>query len=427
MMNRRNFLKNSAFAGTAFLSAAQAGFSDTGRHGNHISGDPISRINRRLAIAMWDFSWILRHHRYGEFENWDQVLEGLSERGYSAIRIDAMPQFIVSFNDGSVKESYRCIKEGWKPSLWGNDFTTTIRPRESLLEFLPKCEKYGIRVGLATWFLPHGAGREDIFSEEEGLFRAWLETLNFLNEHGLLKNILYVDLLNEYPFWHGYDWLKKELDLRSDLDLFRLNNPEANIPDFENDPAGKFNPVQKDFYNHFATGLIRKLKSHFPEIDFFLSLDSGMKLADIDLSAYSALDYHIWFAHHGSIPGLNEIGSRDQSLDLKKIQDGLKSHWENNREMYIQWMDSRLQSISTTAARYGIPCGNTEGWGPISWFDHPELDWNWVKLSAEICIDLALKQDNYRFLCTSNFTHPQFRGIWEDIAWHKKITQRIRS
>ena len=26
-------------------------------------------------------------------------------------------------------------------------------------------------------------------------------------------NIIYVDLLNEYPFWHGYDWLKKELDV----------------------------------------------------------------------------------------------------------------------------------------------------------------------------------------------------------------------
>jgi len=68
-----------------------------------------------------------------------------------------------------------------------------------------------------------------------------------------------------------------------------------------------------------------------------------------------------------------------------------------------------------------IGCGNTEGWRPIFWFDHPELDWYWVKESAEICVDLARKHDNYKFICTSNFTHQQFKGIWEDVNWHKQI------
>ncbi len=39
----------------------------------------VSKIRKPLAIAMWDYSWILRHHRYGEFENWNKVLEGLAE------------------------------------------------------------------------------------------------------------------------------------------------------------------------------------------------------------------------------------------------------------------------------------------------------------------------------------------------------------
>ena len=67
-----------------------------------------------------------------------------------------------------------------------------------------------------------------------------------------------------------------------------------------------------------------------------------------------------------------------------------------------------------------ILLGNTEGWGPIFWFDHPELDWRWVKESANICVDLALRHDNYKFICTSNFTHPQFEGIWEDVEWHNQ-------
>jgi hypothetical protein len=426
-MERREFLKSSVLAGSAVLSASITGCNKVSKPGKDVVSVSISREPGRLAIAMWDFSWILRHHRYGEFENWEQVLEELSERGYNAIRMDAVPQFIATFADGSVKESFRCVKDGWKPSLWGNDYTTTIRPREALLEFLPLCRKYGIRVGLASWFLPLGSGREDIFMEDGGLYRAWLETLNFLDEHGLLNDILYVDLLNEYPFWHGYDWLKKELDDRNDVRIFRLNNPEANIPDFENKADEKFNPLQQLFYKKFANELIVKLKDHFPNLDLFVSLDSGMKLNDMDISEFSALDYHIWFAHHGSIPGLNEIGSRDQGLDLKKIYGELTGYWGGNSKMLIQWMAGRLQTISETATKHGIPCGNTEGWGPISWFDHPELEWDWVKSSAEICVDLALQYENYKFLCTSNFTHPQFRGIWNDLNWHRQITGRIRS
>ncbi len=89
-------------------------------------------------------------------------------------------------------------------------------------------------------------------------------------------------------------------------------------------------------------------------------------------------------------------------------------------------MDHRLTTISGMAAKHEIPCGNTEGWGPIFWYDHPELNWKWVKEAAEVCIDLALKHDNYKFLCTSNFTHPQFTGMWEDISWHQKMTRMIK-
>jgi hypothetical protein len=319
------------------------------------------------------------------------------------------------------------VKDGWKISLWGNDYTCTINPREALLEFLPLCRKYGIRVGLATWFMPHGSGRADIFKEEGGLLRAWRETLNFLKEHDLLKDVLYVDLLNEYPFWHGYDWLKQGLDARSDIKRFKLDHPDANLPDFDLADTGGFNPLQKLFYNEFANGLIRALKQEYQDIDFYVSLDSGMSLDQIDLTEFGALDYHIWFAHRGTIPGLSEISSRDQTQDLSMIYDQLKNHWQEHREELIRWMDGRLEDIASKARAHDIPCGNTEGWGPIFWYDHPELDWAWVKEAAEVSIDLALKHEPYKFLCTSNFTHPQFRGMWDDRDWHKKMTNRIKA
>jgi len=425
--DRRNFVKKiSLAAGIINFPGLAAKINDSV---NPVSGEAlvkVSTLKKPVAIAMWDFSWILRHHRYGEFENWDTVLEGLSERGYNAIRMDAMPQYVAADTSGKVEQEFRSVKDGWRPSLWGNDYTMSFRPREALLEFLPKCRKYGIKVGLATWFIRHGTDRKDIFMEEGGLLRAWDETLSFLKSNNLLDNVIYVDLLNEYPNWHGYDWFKDKMNKLSDLEQHKLDNPDANIPE-PGSLGKKGNQLQQDFYNDFINTLIKTLKTKYPDLDFFASIDSGTELNNIDLSGFNAMDYHIWFAHTGKIAGLPEIYSIDQTLDYRKVYSGLQAYWKENKKALFDWMDGRLNDISTAASKHNIVCGNTEGWGPIFWFDHPELDWKWVKESGDICVDLAKQHENYKFICTSNFTHPQFKGMWEDIPWHRKITSRIKA
>ncbi len=426
-VNRRNFIKNTSLAAGAIMvtggtNAATYPISKENKN----TQLKVSNLKKPAAIAMWDYSWILRHHRYGEFENWNKVLEELAERGYNAIRMDAMPQFVAANTDGKIDSNFRNVKDGWKPSLWGNDYTMSFNPREALLEFLPKCKKHGIKVGLATWFMPHGTVRKDIFMEEGGLVRAWDETLAFLESHNLFDNVMYVDLLNEYPNWHGYDWFKNEMNKRSDIKQFKLDNPNANVPDGKVKKS-KGNPLKQQFYIDFINSTIITLKAKYPELEFFTSLDSGMDLKRIDLSNFEALDYHVWFAHSGKIPGLGDISSRNQTLDYKQIYTKLKDYWKENRDSLIKWMDGRITDIANAAVQHNIVCGNTEGWGPIFWFDHPELDWRWVKESGDICVDLALKHDNYKFICTSNFTHPQFKGMWEDVSWHQQITNRIKT
>ncbi|TQO39738.1 sugar-binding cellulase-like protein [Arenibacter algicola] len=423
-MERRSFIKNTSvvLAGVSTLTTAGA----FGCRKDEIRQSiplTISKTEKPLAIAMWDFSWILRHHRYGEFENWEQVLSELAERGYNAIRMDAMPHFVVSAQEGKIINEFRSVKEDWKPSLWGNDYTMSFRPREALLEFLPLCKKYGIKVGLSTWFAPHNTGRTDIFNEEGGLLRAWSETLYFLRDNNLLDNVVYVDILNEYPVNHGYDWLKKELNKRSDIQQFKIDNPEAHMPDLD---ASKGNALQVAFHNQLMKDTIMALKGKFPELEFFTSYDSGVPLEDIDLSEQAALDYHVWFHHTGKILNIDKIGNRDQSQNLGILNKDLYSYWTDNKVQLINWVEDRIDNIALKAAKNNIVCGNTEGWGPIGWYDHPELDWRWTKESADICVDLALKHDNYKFICTSNFTHPQFKGIWEDVAWHRQITNRIK-
>jgi hypothetical protein len=427
-MDRRKFIERTVKATAATVAMAN-GLASVSCLTPKTERLPVSQLQKRIAIAMWDYSWILRHHRYGEFENWDAALDGLAERGYNAIRMDAMPQFVVSDKDGTVREEFRSVKDGWTPSMWGNDYTMSFRPREALLEFLPKCRERGIRVGLASWFINH-AGRTDIFMEEGGLFRAWDETLAFLDAHGLLDdNILYVDVLNEYPCWHGYEWLAEELKKRSDIKKFMADHPEVRLPDPD---AGNLpdNYLKIAFQKEFACDLLSRLKDRYPRLDFHLSLDPCIGSFDnIDLNCFDALDSHIWFQHHGGIPGIDEIASRVQgpNVDYRESLKKLKDYWAANRETLIDWMKEKMGEISQAAARHNLVCGNTEGWGPIFWFDHPETDWEWAKESAEICIDLAGAYPNYKFLCTSNFTHPHFKGMWEDVKWHRKMTGKIRS
>jgi hypothetical protein len=59
----------------------------------------------------------------------------------------------------------------------------------------------------------------------------------------------------------------------------------------------------------------------------FIRNFSGMELNRIDLSGFSALDYHIWFAHSNKLPGLQEVNRIDQTLNYRKVYAGLLEYW----------------------------------------------------------------------------------------------------
>lgn len=352
------------------------------------SSNAISRLKKNTAIAMWDFTWILRHHPKGAFGNWDQVLEGLAERGYDSIRMDCMPQYVAADTDGRLQDEFSA--DGNPRVLWGADAPMTFRPRDALLEFLPKCRKYGIKVGLATWFMSHDGKRTAIFSEEGGLLRAWKETLAFLDKHCLLDdNIMYVDVLNEYPDWHGYDWLKNE------------NNKQRDA---------------KPFYNEFINHLLLDIRTAYPQFDYFASISSSY--GQVDMGRMDAIDRHVWFADHGTGLALN-----DCSAGVKADYERLLAWWDANKAKEAHWMDERITEVSNQARKFGVVCGNTEGWGSVGW--SYDVDWRFIRESAELCVDLAVKHENYRFICTSNFTHPHF-GFWDDIPWHRRMTDKIK-
>ena len=259
--SRRDFVKKSALLTGAVMGAPLVSVKSRSLSLQNTLPD-LNAFDKPVAIAMWDYSWLLRHDKYGSFENWDAVLDGLVERGYNAIRMDCFPQLVAAGKDGKVQEEFFHIRETWKPAFWGNQFSMFSRPREGLVDFINKCTDRNIYIGLATWFMGHGTDRNLEFEGVDGFVRAWDETLAFLNDNGLLKNVIYVDLLNEYPLWHGFEWFKKEMNLRGNEQLFKENNPDANVPDeaFVKRSDNGFTGLQQEFYQNFINNVITDLK-----------------------------------------------------------------------------------------------------------------------------------------------------------------------
>ena len=431
LMKRRKFIQSSMMAlGTSALPLARSKPVDDRSRALPRRGGSLTTIQAPLAIAMWDYSWLLRHHRGGEFADWDRALDGLAERGYNALRIDCFPHLVAAGKTGERQEEFFHPKGDWKPALWGNPYSMYSRPRESLIAFLTKCRKRGIRVGLATWFLAHGTERNRDVQGLDDFVRVWDETLTIIDKNGLLDGILYVDLLNEYPLWHGFEWLERTLDSMADTPKKADGN--ADIPN--GNPALskgiKYNPRQKAFYENFLNEVIGRLRAKWPNLDFFASLtiDDQVLWEEMDISRFAALDAHVWFVNYDPFTretGYMKIHMLENDLSFEKTYRAMKEYWRDHRQEMTGWMDQEIGKRAEVARKHRIPCGNTEGWGPVFWMEHPLLDWEWTKEACEAAVDLAVKH-GYRFICTSNFTHPQFRTLWDDVEWHKRLTSKIK-
>lgn len=378
---------------------------------------------------MIDYSWLLKHHRYGAYECYDRFFTELLERGYNAVRMDCFPHLVAGDQQGRIQESFLHRKEDRQPLPWGHDYSIRSHPRESLVQFLTKCREHGVHVGLSTWFIDHGTDRPDQFHGEDDFVRCWHETLQFIDHNGLLDVVCYVDILNEYPLAHGFAWLDKQIDVRGSAKLFQENKLEENIPPeaaFEG--SGWFNKVQIDFYQSFMRRCIYRLKTEWPDLDFFTS-ETGQDVPQ-DYSNFAAIDKHFWFVHHKELvekTGFKRMmWQKPNDLAFEDTYRKGLEHWDTHKERYGAWMEQRIAQMAEIGRRHEVPVGNTEGWGAVFWEDHPNVDWRFIREAAEISVPLALKH-GYKFICTSNFTCPQFKGMWEDVAWHQHMTGMIRS
>ena len=149
-------------------------------------------------------------------------------------------------------------------------------------------------------------------------------------------------------------------------------------------------------------------------------------------SEIAALDVHYWFIMNGLLnnpdtgywQNVHRLAPTDEPF--AEVNRKLKENWTTHKDALVAWMDKEMGDVARLGRKHNKPIGNTEGWGTVNWLDHPDMDWDLIKEAAEIGVELGRKH-GYAFNCTSNFTHPQFPGLWADVAWHRRMTDRIKS
>ena len=383
-MNRREFL--SGAAATALVSGASC------------HGQRTATANRHpRAITMWEFSWIERRWPGAGYENWDEALDGLKERGYDAVRMDPFPHLLAA-------DPHRewLLWPEWNTQDWGSPDVNRIVLVPALFEFIGKCRDRGIKVGLSSWYRKDDADTRMTITSAEIMAANWIKTLDMIKNANLLDSVLYVDLCNEWP---GADWAP----FMTPLTYGQWDNPRS-----------------LDFM-HKSIALVR---AQYPSIPLFYSVaTSPNQLIGPDLSAFDLIDPHIWMVqqHDGEFYRLS--GYNYERFDPKGYTNLSLKAEDVYRARPQYWQDGLVRAIddfTKASQRIKLPLITTECWGIVDYKDWPLLKWDWVKDLCAMGTTHAAASGRWLAIATSNFCGPQFAGMWRDVAWHQKLTKIIR-
>ena len=355
------------------------------------------------AITMWDFSWLERRWPGAGFEDWDQALTELTERGYDAVRIDAYPHLT-----GVDPQRKWVLDEVWNQQDWGSPDRIEVQVQPALNEFISKCAEYGVKVGLSSWFRTDTTHQEMTITSPEILAQRWINTIKTIDEAGLLDYVLYVDLCNEWP---GNIWAPFFLELY----------PKVYWGQWDAEPSLEW--MEK------AISIVREA---YPDMPLLFSTDSQdlTRFDRADIGYFDLIEQHMWMANQNNGEFNNVIGYKNGRFDPQAYKNVVANAERMYREKADYWSGMLRDQIHKTAEvsrRLNKPLITTECWGIIDYKDWPMLSWDWVKELCEMGVKESASTGQWVAIATSNFCAPQFVGMWRDIEWHRRLTTLIKS
>ncbi len=359
-----------------------------------------SKAIRPLAIAMWDFSWLERRWLGGSYEDWDKALDELSDRGYNAVRIDAYPHLLAA----NPTKKWTLLPV-WDQYDWGAPGIVTVQIQPSLTKFIAKCKKRHIKVGLSTWYRQDLDNTRLTVDTPAKMARNWLAVLDIVKKENLLDSILYVDLCNEWP-------------------------AESWAPFFK---------AKRDGHNWSTQESVSWMKEaavamqqQYPAIPFTFSFDYYQQdiLQGNPTPYLDVIEQHLWMASLNNGEFNDKLGidwDGFSSRDLERMAEKAEPLYKANKPYWDQILTSSIRQFAADARVANKPLVTTECWGMVNYKDYPMLDWSLEKELCVLGVTTAAATGQWVAMATSNFCGPQYKGMWDDVSWHQKLTSIIKS
>jgi Sugar-binding cellulase-like len=424
-LSRRNFLKKASLAlplSTALpmtMAAAPQTDVSAGTRGKNYFDK-----GTRLAISMWDFSWLFANCPGGAYENLDRRVAEAAERGYNTLRVDCFPS--------RFPENESQFEKNWDPAVnvpqWGmRPVTITCNVRKKVAELAESCRKYKIWLGLDSWDKASMFGHDNgdfVIQEtdEERQFtrygEVWVKALKMMREDGVLERAVWIAPMNEVPhFVGGHVAAVRQATHSTEVDAIyqRINGWMAapirteiigeKIPISYSSLGDKnFGARLTDDYDvvdvHFMPGVIDDAKDQntFPGVQFEITRFPGGNVGV--------------FQGQKLTPG-------PEKFDFATFSKA----WESAcRRHYAAMLRRTRNSFQSSLTHLTLPSGKklaaiiTECFGPIIWPDSPAVSWDWYKRYNADSLRIAAGMD-FKGSSLSNFAEPLF-SLWEDADWH---------
>ena len=174
---------------------------------------------------------------------------------------------------------------------------------------------------------------------------------------------------------------------------------------------------------------IAVLRERYPQLSYTFSFCNEYETWKTqDISMHDLLEPHLWMVQWTDFYA--QVGYWYHPTEPTGYDNVARFAEELYRKDPAHWQAGLHRAVDTAAAwsrASDLPLITTECWGIVDYKDAPLLDWGWVKELCEVGVERAAPTGRWAALATSNFCGPQFRGMWRDVAWHQRLTDRIRT
>ena len=372
---------------------------------------------KRLTIAMWDQAYLLRHLPGESFANFTKVLSGAAERGYNTVRIDPLPTLI----DLERPSTILTWADPGRPFFpWANRCACSGPVGEWLIEFMETLLKRGLYYTLSTWWFDEtnwcGKGGispavKRIPHDHREAAEIWIPFLIEWEKRFGFEHLVYVDIHNEVPFFmNGYKRLLKE---KVGLDW---------------DRGLAFTPEQREFLSTDLNGAMRMLQREFPGLRFTASIHGDDRWLSVPLH-FDCLDVHFYldadqrWVNRTRFDEWVAGGMYTDDTWFREFSNRCGKARNADLPMFFQRQQQRLADFASWSRRCGMPLTTSESWSTWYYYDHPDLDWEWVLEWAEMTVEGAIRHGMWGWT-PHNYVQPQFEN-WNNVRWHNRLTARF--